>query len=109
MTSSRRSEPAKRPGSAALSANECESCGRRDGGRTTVPVISSITMRTLSSSALDTTTLISYFVRNSEELTATLEMLLAGKDRLREKRRELIKSLLFLPKEGAGLRIKEML
>jgi hypothetical protein len=50
-----------------------------------------------------------YWVRNSEELTATLEMLIAGNDPLREKRRELIKTLLFMPEGGAGWRIKETL
>ncbi len=48
-----------------------------------------------------------YWVRNSEELTSTLEMLIAGSDPLRAKRRELIQTLFFMPEGGAGLRIKE--
>jgi hypothetical protein len=50
-----------------------------------------------------------YWVRNSEELTATLEMLIAGNDPLRARRMELIKTLLFMPDGGAGWRIKETL
>jgi len=48
-----------------------------------------------------------YWVRNPEELTATLEMLMGGHDPLRKKRMELIKKLLFMPKRGAGWGIKE--
>jgi hypothetical protein len=48
-----------------------------------------------------------YWVRNSIELTETLEMLLSGTDPLKEKREGLIKSILFLPDGGAGLKIKE--
>lgn len=48
-----------------------------------------------------------YWVRNATELTDTLEMLIAGNDPLKEKRKEIIKSLLYLPKGGASLKIKE--
>ena len=50
-----------------------------------------------------------YWVRNSDELTATLETLIAGNDPLRGKRSQLVKTLLFMPKGGAGARIKETL
>jgi len=50
-----------------------------------------------------------YWVRNSEELTSTLEMLIAGNDPLLNKRRELIEKLVFMPEAGAGPRIKETL
>jgi CDP-glycerol glycerophosphotransferase (TagB/SpsB family) len=50
-----------------------------------------------------------YWVRNATELDQTLTMLISGNDPLRVKRQELMKSLLFLPQGGAGLRIKEIL
>ena len=50
-----------------------------------------------------------YWVRNSDELTATLETLIAGNEPLRGKRSQLVKTLLFMPKAGAGARIKETL
>jgi hypothetical protein len=43
-----------------------------------------------------------YWVNNEEELRETLLMLLSGKDPLREKRKELIDLLFFLPDLGAG-------
>jgi CDP-glycerol glycerophosphotransferase (TagB/SpsB family) len=50
-----------------------------------------------------------YWARNATELTSTLEMLIAGKDPLRDKRKQLIKTLLFTPEGGSGPRIKEAL
>jgi len=48
-----------------------------------------------------------YWARNAEEVREVLEMLVGGTDPLREKRRELMQSLLFLPEGGAGVQIKE--
>ena len=48
-----------------------------------------------------------YWVENWNELKATLDILRSGKDPLREKRRELIKSEFYIPKEGSGYLIKE--
>ena len=50
-----------------------------------------------------------YWVRNEKELKETLNMLLAGKDPLKEIRKKIIKEVLFLPKEGAGHKIMETL
>lgn len=50
-----------------------------------------------------------YWVENWAELKATLDMLRSGKDPLREKREELIKTEFYIPKEGAGYLIKEII
>jgi CDP-glycerol glycerophosphotransferase (TagB/SpsB family) len=50
-----------------------------------------------------------YWVRNAEQLAATLEMLLSGSDPLGEKRKGLIDQFFFMPEGGAGSRIKDML
>lgn len=48
-----------------------------------------------------------YWVQNWEDLEKTLDMLRSGKDPLREKRQELIKSEFYIPEKGAGYSIKE--
>ncbi len=50
-----------------------------------------------------------YWVRNTRELDKTISMLLSGDDPLREKRAELIDSLIFRPKGGSGRLIIEHL
>ncbi|MGH7981440.1 MAG: hypothetical protein ACREE6_18840, partial [Limisphaerales bacterium] len=50
-----------------------------------------------------------YWVRDVEELNRTLLMLLSGQDPLREKRKELMKDLFFMPENGAGQAIKSWL
>lgn len=50
-----------------------------------------------------------YWVRNASELDATLTMLFSGKDPLKSKRQDLLKSLFLLPEGGAGAHIKEIL
>lgn len=50
-----------------------------------------------------------YWVRNWKELENTLNMLKFGEDPLKEKRLNVINSLFYLPKEGAGYRVKEIL
>lgn len=50
-----------------------------------------------------------YWVRNWNELESTINMLRDGKDPLKEKRLELIKSQYFLPENGAGNFIKNYL
>ena len=50
-----------------------------------------------------------YWVRNVDELDKTLSSLIKGVDSMKKKRLEVMKSILFLPPEGAGVRIKETL
>lgn len=50
-----------------------------------------------------------YWVKNSTELKKTLEMLISGNDPLRETRKELMKTVSYMPKGGAGLRVKEII
>jgi hypothetical protein len=50
-----------------------------------------------------------YWVNNATELKATLEMLISGNDPLSDKRKELKAEVLFLPKRGSGLYIKELI
>jgi len=50
-----------------------------------------------------------YWVRSASELDETLKMLISGKDPLRQKREQLMKSLLFLSEDGAAMRIMEVL
>jgi hypothetical protein len=50
-----------------------------------------------------------YWVKTTKELDKTISMLLSGEDPLREKRAELINSLLFMPKDGSGRLITEYL
>lgn len=48
-----------------------------------------------------------YWVENWKELKTTLDMLRSGDDPLRQKRKELIGSEFYIPKEGSGYLIKE--
>jgi hypothetical protein len=50
-----------------------------------------------------------YWVNNSTELKITMEMLIAGNDPLRKKRKELMAEVLFMPQGGSGLYIKEII
>jgi hypothetical protein len=50
-----------------------------------------------------------YWVKSSTELRKTLEMLISGTDPLKEKRKELIKNVLYIPEEGSGMKIKEII
>lgn len=50
-----------------------------------------------------------YWVRNARELDETISMTLSGYDPLREKRKELMRELVSMPKEGSGEFIKESL
>lgn len=50
-----------------------------------------------------------YWVRNWEELQKTIEMLKSGNDPLKEKRQEIIKNEFFIPHQGAGYVIKELI
>lgn len=50
-----------------------------------------------------------YYVHSWKELTETLEMLKSGEDPLKEKRQELIRSEFYLPQNGAGYEIKELI
>lgn len=50
-----------------------------------------------------------YWVRNKEELIQTLEMLSSGMDPLMEKRKALVQELFYIPEQGAGLKIKEII
>jgi len=50
-----------------------------------------------------------YWVHNWCELEETLTMLKAGNDPLKEKRQEIIKSEFYIPKQGAGYTIKELI
>lgn len=50
-----------------------------------------------------------YWVRNGEELIQTLDMLSSGLDPLKEKRRALVRDVFYIPTEGAGQKIKEII
>ena len=50
-----------------------------------------------------------YWVHNFDELTATLNMLREKKDPLKEKRLEIISKLLYIPAQGAGNLIKNII
>lgn len=50
-----------------------------------------------------------YYVHSWKELTDTLEMLKRGEDPLKEKRQDLIRSEFYLPPNGAGHEIKELI
>lgn len=50
-----------------------------------------------------------YWVHNWQELEQTLNMLRSGKDPLKKKRQEIIKSVFYLPEKGAGYAIKEVI
>lgn len=50
-----------------------------------------------------------YYVHSWKELADTLEMLKRGEDPLKEKRQELIRSEFYLPPNGAGYEIKELI
>jgi CDP-glycerol glycerophosphotransferase (TagB/SpsB family) len=50
-----------------------------------------------------------YWVHSIEELNETISMLLSGKDFLREKRQELMKTLFYIPEYGASVIIKDHL
>lgn len=50
-----------------------------------------------------------YWVNNAIELRKTLEMLISGVDPLKEKRKELIKKVLYIPTEGSGAMIKNLI
>ena len=51
----------------------------------------------------------SYNVTSWQELQSTIEMLKNGNDPLKEKRQEIIKNEFYIPKEGAGYIIKELI
>ena len=50
-----------------------------------------------------------YWVHNWQELKQTIEMLKSGNDPLKEKRQEIIKSEFYIPEQGAGYTIKELI
>ena len=50
-----------------------------------------------------------YWVHNWDELQKTIEMLKAGKDPLKRKRQEIIKNEFYIPEQGAGYTIKELI
>lgn len=50
-----------------------------------------------------------YVVHNWQELEQTLNMLKSGNDPLEEKRQEIIKSEFYIPEQGAGYTIKELI
>lgn len=50
-----------------------------------------------------------YCVKNESEMEETLNMLAAGNDPLKEKRKALIRSEFYFPPEGAGVKIKNIL
>jgi len=50
-----------------------------------------------------------YWVRNEDELNTTLNMLLSGEDRLKEKREKIIKEIFYCPVEGTANKIKKHL
>lgn len=50
-----------------------------------------------------------YWVENKQELEHRLEQLILGNDPLREKRQEILASLVYLPEGGAGHQIKQCL
>jgi hypothetical protein len=50
-----------------------------------------------------------YWVHNWEELEKTINMLKCGNDPLKEKRQEIIEREFYLPKQGAGFTIKELI
>lgn len=50
-----------------------------------------------------------YWVHNWQELQNTLDMLRTGNDPLKEKRMQLINSCFYIPKEGSGQSIKEII
>lgn len=50
-----------------------------------------------------------YWVHNWDELKKTLDMLRSGKDPLKEKRESLIKEIFYIPKEGSGNLIKDLI
>lgn len=50
-----------------------------------------------------------YWVKNVKELNEVLEMLISGSDPLKEKREALIKSLIFMPVDGSGSLIKNIM
>lgn len=50
-----------------------------------------------------------YRIHNWEELKQTLDMLKSGNDPLKEKRQEIIKSEFYIPQQGAGYTIKELI
>lgn len=50
-----------------------------------------------------------YLVNNEDELKATLEMLLSGEDPLKQTRLEIMQTILHMPMDGAGMKIKDIL
>ena len=50
-----------------------------------------------------------YWVHNWQELQNTLDMLRVGNDPLKEKRMQLINSCFYIPEEGSGQSIKEII
>lgn len=50
-----------------------------------------------------------YWVNNATELEKTLKMLISGVDPLKEKRKELIKKVMYIPEEGSGTKIKKII
>ena len=50
-----------------------------------------------------------YWVHNWDELQKAIEMLISGNDPLKEKRYQIIKDNFYIPKNGAGYKIKELI
>jgi hypothetical protein len=50
-----------------------------------------------------------YWVKNVNELEETLKMLISGNDPLKKERKDLVETVLFIPKGGVGFKIKEII